>query len=113
MQTLSEYLKKQKQEQAKRLKRAAIDLQNEIKKKIGKKSPPVSDPGAPPHLLTGELRRSIAHTVDEKELVARVGTNKIYGKYLELGTAKMEARPYLETTQKERENITRRILLGK
>jgi len=107
------YYERVKKEESNRLKRAAIDLQNEIKKKLGTKSPPPSDPGEPPHLVTGELRRSIANVVDADALVARIGTNKIYGRYLEMGTNKMEPREFLEATLKERSPVTRRILLGK
>ena len=43
---------------------------------------------------TGRLRNSITHTQDSK--YAYVGTNVEYGKYVELGTHKMKAKPYLK-----------------
>ncbi len=43
---------------------------------------------------TGTLRRSI-HTVPTGELSAEVGPSVEYGTYVELGTRKMAARPYL------------------
>lgn len=43
----------------------------------------------------GNLRNSITHEVDEKKQVVRVGTNVEYAIYVELGTIKMEAQPYL------------------
>ncbi len=52
-----------------------------------------SAPGDPPHVQTGRLRSSIAHEVDG--LTGRVGTNVIYGRWLELGTSRMAARPWL------------------
>lgn len=42
---------------------------------------------------TGNLRNSIAHEVEKKE--ARVGTNVEYAPFVELGTVKMAAQPYL------------------
>jgi len=46
---------------------------------------------------TGRLRSSIANELgrDSKGLVARVGTNVEYAPYLELGTRRMSARPFL------------------
>ena len=42
---------------------------------------------------TGNLRNSITHTSDGK--AAYIGTNVTYGKYVELGTVKMAAQPFL------------------
>lgn len=86
------------------------------KKKIHWSSPP----GEPPHVDTGRLRASISwilstDTADRgvvggkaeqedavsrpesrpNEIIAVVGTNVEYGKFLELGTEKMKARPWL------------------
>lgn len=46
---------------------------------------------------TGRLRSSIAYEVgrDGGDLVSRIGTNVHYARYLELGTVRMRARPYL------------------
>jgi HK97 gp10 family phage protein len=46
---------------------------------------------------TGRLRSSITHEVggDAEGMVARVGTNVEYAKYLEYGTSRMSARPFL------------------
>jgi len=52
-----------------------------------------SKPGEPPRKQTGHLRRSVAW--ERAGLVARVGTNVRYGRWLELGTRKMAARPWL------------------
>lgn len=43
---------------------------------------------------TGRLRNSISHTHDKN--TAYVGTNVEYAPYIEFGTSKMAARPYLE-----------------
>lgn len=52
-----------------------------------------SRPGDPPNKQTGRLRGSI--TWELVGQVARVGTNLLYGKHLELGTTRMAARPWL------------------
>ena len=45
---------------------------------------------------TGRLRGSITHGVDNAEKVAYIGTNVEYAAYVEFGTSKMPARPYLK-----------------
>ena len=57
-----------------------------------------SAPGEPPRKRTGTLQKSIAHEVERESnaIVARVGTKVDYGRYLEFGTRKMAARPYLQ-----------------
>ncbi len=54
-----------------------------------------SAPGESPYKQYGHLRRSITHEVDAAALTARVGTNLLYGRVLELGGRKVAARPYL------------------
>ena len=44
--------------------------------------------------ITGNLRNSITYKVKEEEAI--VGTNVEYAPYVEFGTSKMEAQPYLE-----------------
>lgn len=50
-------------------------------------------------VVTGRLRGSITHEILEmlKEIGGRVGTNVEYGVYVEYGTSKMDAQPYLRT----------------
>jgi len=53
---------------------------------------------------TGNLRNSITHEVEGKE--ARVGTNVEYAPFVELGTVKMAAQPYLNPAlEKNKGNI--------
>lgn len=55
-----------------------------------------SKPSEPPHVDTGTLRRSITHEVEQRNIATgRVGTNVVYAKWLEFGTSKMAARPFL------------------
>lgn len=46
--------------------------------------------------IGGTLRNSIAHQVVMQEAAVYVGTNVQYAPYVELGTVKMTARPYLK-----------------
>jgi len=107
-----EFFKKLKEEEARNLERAAIFLKNEVKKNISE-APPASKAGEFPHREDGELRRSIAHEVDKNKMVARVGTNKVYGRYLELGTNEMAARPFLRPTLAKNRRTIRKLLTRK
>jgi hypothetical protein len=59
-----------------------------------------SKPGEPPHKQTGRLLGSVAFEVSD-DLEGRVGTNLKYGRWLELGTRLMAARPWLRRALKE------------
>lgn len=56
-----------------------------------------SRPGDPPRVVTGRGRASITHEVERqgRSIVARVGSNVVYMRFLELGTIHMEPRPWL------------------
>ncbi len=58
-----------------------------------------SAPGEPPHKQYGHLRRNVAREV--VGLRGRVGTNVLYGRWLELGTKKMAPRPWLQRSLDE------------
>lgn len=47
------------------------------------------------YVRTGRLRNSITHASDAEEKAVIVGSNVEYAPYVELGTSKMIARPYL------------------
>ena len=95
-------------EMGRRLDAASIVVQNHAKELIGREgAEPTggkkggkliygarrSAPGEPPMKQIGRLQTSVAH--ERTGLVARVGTNVDYGRFLELGTATMAARPWL------------------
>lgn len=44
---------------------------------------------------TGRLRNSITHAVAESEKAVYIGTNVEYAPYVELGTSRQKAQPYL------------------
>lgn len=54
-----------------------------------------SSPGAPPHRVTGELHDDVDHEFRDGGLTGVVGTDLPHGRWLEFGTAKMAARPWL------------------
>jgi len=108
-----EYMAKQRSVLAANLARAAIALKGDIKNalRIGNKTGRTpSGPGEPPRRRTGRLSGSIAHEVDRQSLVARVGTNVKYGKFLELGTSKMSARPFIRPSLARMQGTIARIL---
>ncbi len=71
-----------------------------------------SAPGEPPHKQTGELRRSVAHEVlaSVARQIARVGTNRPWGKYLQLGTRFIKPRPWLDVALKNTTGTVKSIL---
>lgn len=44
---------------------------------------------------TGRLRNSITHAIDSGEKAAYIGTNVEYAPYVELGTSRQKAQPFL------------------
>lgn len=48
------------------------------------------------YVRTGRLRNSISYGVDTSEPAVYIGSNVEYAPYVELGTSKMRARPYLK-----------------
>lgn len=81
---------------------------------IGKRYNPkrrvtVSKPGDPPNSDTGRLVQSIRFEFREGGLVALVGTDLKYGTWLEFGTKKMAARPWLlPATRKAQRELGRK-----
>ena len=108
---------------ARRIERAARGLRDYIRERLGVghsgrfKGTPVpgatlgaSDAGDYPRMVTGHLRRNVQMEMDRSELRARVGTNVLYGKFLELGTRKMARRPWMSRALAEFGPQLRRIL---
>lgn len=96
-----------RREVASGIEKATLSLLRDSKLSIGKKGGLVrkskkgrqirepSPPGKPPHRQTGELVSAVGHEFEDGGLVGIVGTNIKHGKWLEFGTTKMPARPWL------------------
>lgn len=73
-----------------------------------------SKPGEYPKRRTGFLRNHIIYAVDPAELVAQWGISAdpqaIYGKYLELGTARMQRRPWMSRANVETRSALKAIM---
>lgn len=59
---------------------------------------------------TGNLRGSIAHEVDAGDNAVYIGTNVEYAPYVELGTSRQEAQPFLRPAASEHGEQYRRLL---
>jgi len=74
--------------------------------------PAPSAAGEYPHKQMGHLRRNIQSQFDRATVTARVGTNVLYGKFLETGTRKMAARPWLSNAIRDFSSNVRAVLEG-
>ena len=61
---------------------------------------------------TGNLRASITHAVSPGEKAVYIGTNVEYAPYVELGTSKMQAQPFLRPAATEHGEEYRQVLKG-
>lgn len=99
-----------------RFSRVGSKLRNHVVRKISEgktRTQGPSEPGTPPHVDQGDLRKSIFWAMDPGgDLVVRVGTTVDYGLYLEEGTRNMAPRPYLRPSLNEMEPTIRDILKG-
>jgi len=86
-------------------------------KSYGKHNHHPSMAGSPPAVDTGMLRKSITHDVEQdgSRVVGRVGStigNPPYGAYLEYGTSKMAARPWLQPALKKNSTKIEELIKG-
>jgi len=115
-------------ETAKRVDRGGRSRRDYIRVKLGRSQPvriysknagrsrkgmSPSQPGEYPKKVLGNLWRNIQMEMDLATLSARVGTNVLYGKFLELGTQKMARRPWLSRGLHENIVNLRMILEGR
>lgn len=59
---------------------------------------------------TGNLRNSITHEVVQSEKAVYIGTNVEYAAYVELGTTKTKAKPYLKPAATEHSAVYKRMI---
>ena len=59
---------------------------------------------------TGNLRNSITHEVVQSEKAVYIGTNVEYAAYVELGTTRTKAKPYLKPAVTEHSAVYKRII---
>ena len=59
---------------------------------------------------TGNLRNSITNEVVQSEKAVYIGTNVEYAAYVELGTTRTKAKPYLKPAAAEHSAVYRRII---
>ncbi len=92
---------------------AAETLEREVRARVGDPYPPASAPGQPPHRRTGALQRSIQGFVKPLAMKIRVGLSIAapYAKFLQRGTTRMAARPFLGTVSDRRRVVD--ILSGR
>jgi HK97 gp10 family phage protein len=115
-----EFLRAMEKQLADNLEKAAVYFKGQVKDKINRSEPYTryvgdhgiyytgQDPSAPgeePKKITGTLQRSITHRMSEDRRHAFVGSNIDYAAYLEMGTSKMAARPYLRSTLIEESDV--------
>ena len=59
---------------------------------------------------TGNLRTSITNEVQSSEKAVYIGTNVEYAAYVELGTTRTKAKPYLKPAAAEHSAVYKRII---
>lgn len=73
-----------------------------------------SKPGEYPRKLSGQLQRSITWAYDANKMVLTVGSNLAgYPSFLQTGTNRMAARPWLTLSFEAEKNTIGRLILGK
>jgi len=104
-----------------RLDLAGLTLMNEARELVSRDQPRAgkgatkrgldpSKPGQSPKRVTGTLHRSIFWALDRQAVKGRVGTPLRYGLFLELGTSKTAARPWMIKAVRNKRERIRRIL---
>jgi HK97 gp10 family phage protein len=91
-----------------RLALAGDMLADAIRSKIGSRA--VSSPGEPPGSRSGRLIASVQPNVNKLSLTVGVETD--YAKYLEAGTSKMDARPFIGVTLTDKSDAVNQIVVG-
>ncbi len=97
--SFKDYSRKAKKRLASNLSQAGDLLANAMKAEISTPYPPPSAPGEAPHTRTGELLGSISSIFLKESATVKVGSfGPGFAAYLEFGTSKMGARPFIWPT---------------
>jgi HK97 gp10 family phage protein len=108
--------------------KVSVGKGGKTRKVLGARGSSRSRPGEPPHKDYGWLRKSVAQdfsptgdttvsSFGSQQIVAgsgnpttRVGTSVAYGRFLEFGTSRMAARPWIRRTLKEQRATLAQII---
>lgn len=92
--------------------RAADRIKRAIRRTINIPFPPASQPGEPPHRRTGNLRRNVEWWQNRKTLTVQVGVtvDAPYGLFLEFGTRKMAARPFIRPIMEDMQSTIKNTM---
>jgi HK97 gp10 family phage protein len=94
-----------------RLGSAAEVIATAMRNNLSTDYPPASSPGESPHRRRGNLQAEV-HVEKPGPLVRRIGSSVKYAAFLELGTRKMAARPFLLKSLMEQSDQLRQIVTG-
>lgn len=96
-----EFIKLQRAKVAKKVQACGILIKNEMKVGLSSRDnlkgshDSAESAGGNPFKITGRLAGSITNVFDEETMTSKVGTPVPYGAYLQRGTRKMAARPWV------------------
>jgi hypothetical protein len=82
-------------ELSKRIDKVGRHIRDKIKESIDIPYPPPSAPGEPPHKRTGYLQRNVRFKREPFTKDLEIVSEAEYSSYLEHGTKKMAARPFM------------------
>ena len=100
-------IKRKRSAVAKAMKQVSNEMTAAIRKRISKAYPPASRPGQPPHMRTGFLRNNTQVVAKGRKMFVRTPQ---YGIFLEGGTSRMPARPFIrKTIQDQRQKWINRM----
>ena len=84
----------------------------QLRQDLATNYPPASSPGEPPHRRTGNLQNGVEASYSESGLKVeisslRAGGDELIPLWLEFGTSKMAARPYMRPSKMDAPNTIR------
>lgn len=95
------------------MRKVGEEILADLQRTVGKGYPPASAPGQPPHRRTGELQNSFTVRLEGEgsaDVVMYIESTADHSAYLEYGTSRMAARPFLAPLRKKWTPIIHRRL---